>query len=131
MAGERHAGDEPGDGDHAGAHGAPAPKMLTTTQASRRINLTIVLMFVFAVPMIAISKATIMWIAVLVVWIILWIGFWTHWGRLWHPVRQFRYEWGGYRRGTFKRASVSERAYRQAWEETGGDPPKIPPTSDE
>jgi hypothetical protein len=56
----------------------------------------------------------IMWFAVLVVWNVLWIGWWLRWGRHWHPIRQFRYEWGRYRRGTFKRSSESEAAYRQA-----------------
>jgi hypothetical protein len=109
--------------------GQPAPKLLTTTQAARRINLVIVLMFAFAVPMVIISKAVIMWIAVLVVWIVLWIGWWLRWGRHWHPIRQFRYEWGGYRKGTFKRSSESEAAYREAWQESDGAPPRIPPSS--
>jgi hypothetical protein len=115
--------------DGAGS-GRPAPKMLTTTQASRRINLVIALMFVIGIPMILISKAVTMWVAVLVVWIVLWIGFWVRWGRYWHPIRQFRYEWGGYRQGTFKRSAESEAAYREAWQESGGKPPKLPPSDD-
>jgi hypothetical protein len=116
--------------DSAGS-GQPAPKMLTTTQAARRINLTIVVMFAFLALGIVISKAVIMWVTVLVIWIVLWIGFWARWGRYWHPIRQFRYEWGGYRQGTFKRSSESEAAYREAWRESGGAPPEHPPPDDD
>lgn len=123
MTGGRQVGGAR-DGSESGA---PAPKMLTTTQAGRRINLTIVVMFLFAVPMIAISRATGMWIAVLGVWIVLWIVFWVRWGRYWHPVQQFRYEWGGYKQGTFKRSRESQAAFQEAWQETGGAPPRIPP----
>jgi hypothetical protein len=114
------------DGDSARR---PAPKMLTTTQAARRINLTFVLMTLVAVPLLLISRAVIVWIALLVAWMVLWIGFWVRWGRHWHPIRQFRFEWGGYRQGTFKRSNESEAAYREAWQESGGKPPKLPPPS--
>jgi hypothetical protein len=114
------------DGDSAAR---PAPKMLTTTQAARRINLTFVAMVLVAVPLLLISRAVVIWVALLAVWIVLWIGFWVRWGRYWHPIRQFRYEWGGYRQGTFKRSTESEAAYREAWQESGGAPPKLPPPS--
>jgi hypothetical protein len=112
--------------DGAGSR-PPAPKMLTTSQATRRIYLVIVVMFAFLFVGILITKAVIMWVTVLVIWIFLWIGFWVRWGRYWHPIRQFRYEWGGYRQGTFKRSTESEAAYREAWQESGGAPPKLPP----
>lgn len=121
------AGDpRPDRRDQTGA-GQRAPKLLTTTQASRRINLTIAVGFAIMIGMVLISKAVIMWIAVLVMWIVLWTVFWLIWGRHWHPIKQFRYEWGGYRQGTFERAKQSEPAFREAWEQSEGAPPRKPP----
>jgi hypothetical protein len=120
MKGEAVRHEEAGSGQ-------PAPKMLTTTQAARRIYVVMLVMFAFLAVGIEISKAVIMWVSVLVIWIVLWIAFWARWGRYWHPIRQFRYEWGGYRQGTFKRSWESEAAYREAWRESGGEPPKLPP----
>jgi hypothetical protein len=123
-----------GDG-RDGAGRARAPKVVTTTEFGVRMTRTFFLMFAVLIPFALIGRSgstpLLAWIALLVYFVVLWIRFWVRWGRHWHPIRQFRYEWRGYRQGTFQRSRQSEAAFRRAWEESGGQPSSVPPPSGE
>lgn len=65
-------------------------------------------------------------IAFVAVWVAVLVWSWLALWRYCHPIRQWRFEWAGYRHGLFRDSVQSQGAWIRAWEQTGGNPPARP-----
>jgi hypothetical protein len=107
------------------------PRMFTILRAAGLGGLLFACGIAISVGLIAaLSGGSGAWVAVVVLWVALVLGFVLGVGRYCHPVRQMRFQWGGYRQHAFRDSVEAQRAWIRAWEQTGGKPPARPPGRD-